>query len=126
MHTQHISAAPINRPGDGQDSYLLLARGQFGSRHLSVTWVDCAPASEQRQHSHESQEQVYVIVRGSGLMRAGAEEQEVGPGTLVFAPPGTPHAIHNTGDEMLTYVSATSPPFALEALAPDQAYSQCL
>jgi mannose-6-phosphate isomerase-like protein (cupin superfamily) len=122
MHVQHISNAPINRRGDGQDSYLLLAKGQFGSRNLAVTWVDCAPGSEQRPHSHETEEQVYVVVRGRGLMRAGDEELEVGEGTLVFIPPRTPHAIRNTGDETLTYVSATSPPFDAVDLAADQRY----
>jgi mannose-6-phosphate isomerase-like protein (cupin superfamily) len=123
MNTQHASRAPVNRRGKGQDSYLLLAKGQFGSRNLAVTWVDCAPGSEQRLHSHETEEQVYVIVRGRGLMRAGEEEQEVGEGTLVFIPPRTQHAIRNTGEETLTYVSATSPPFESGQLAPDQAYS---
>jgi mannose-6-phosphate isomerase-like protein (cupin superfamily) len=122
MNIQHISAAPVNRRGEGQESYLLLTSGQFGSRNLTVTWVDCAPASEQRLHSHENEEQVYVIVRGLGLMKAADEEVEVGEGTLVFIPPRTPHAIRNMGEGTLTYVSATSPPFELGDLAADQAY----
>ena len=123
MHTQHTSTAPLNRLGDGQDSYLLLTKGQFGSRNLAITWVDCAPGSEQRLHAHEAQEQVYVIVSGSGLMKVAGEEQEVGPGTMVFVPPRSEHAIRNIGDGTLTYVSATAPPFELEALEVDQAYS---
>jgi mannose-6-phosphate isomerase-like protein (cupin superfamily) len=35
----------------------------------------------------------------------------VGPGTLVFVPPTTPHAIRAIGGQQLVYVSATSPPF---------------
>jgi mannose-6-phosphate isomerase-like protein (cupin superfamily) len=123
MHTQRASTAALNRRGDGQESYLLLTRGQFGSRNLTITWVDCAPGSEQRLHAHEAQEQVYVIVRGRGLMKVGGEEQEVEAGTLVFVPPGSEHAMRNTGDGTLTYVSATAPPLELEALAADQAYS---
>ena len=113
IHT--IDGAPVNRRG-GQESYLLLARGQFGSRNLAITWVDGAPGSEQGLHRHDTNEQVYVIVRGRGVMKAGGEEQEVGPGTLVFIPPGTDHAIRNTGAETLTFISATSPPFDHEAL----------
>ena len=122
MHTQHISGAPINRRGAGQDSYLMLTKGQFGSSNLAITWVDCAPGSEQRLHVHETQEQVYVIVRGSGVMRVAGEEQEVGPGTMVYVPPGSEHAIRNDGNETLTYISATAPPFDLEELTADQAY----
>jgi mannose-6-phosphate isomerase-like protein (cupin superfamily) len=90
---------------------------------MSVTWVDCAPSSEQRLHAHPAQEQVYIIVRGVGLMKVAGEEQEVGAGTLVYVPPGSEHAIRNTGTETLTYVSATAPPFELDDLAADQSYS---
>jgi AraC-like ligand binding domain len=44
-------------------------------------------------------------------MLAGAEACEVGPGTLVFVPPATPHAIRSIGGQQLVYVSATLPPF---------------
>jgi len=122
MHTQNTSTAPVNLRGDGQDSYLLLTKDQFGSQNLAVTWVDCAPGSEQRLHAHPAQEQVYVIISGTGLMKVGREEQKVGPGTLVFVPPGAAHAIRNTSGETLSYVSATAPPFDLDAMEADQAY----
>lgn len=115
MHIQAIGGSPVNRRGD-QESYLLLALGQFGSRNLAITWVDGAPGSEQALHRHDANEQVYVIVRGRGTMKAGGEEQDVGPGTMVFIPPGIDHAIRNTGSETLTFISATSPPFDPEAL----------
>ena len=67
-------------------------------------------------HVHETEEQVYVIVRGSGLMKTGDGEQEVAAGTLIFVPPGTPHAIRNTGADTLTFVSAASPPMDIDAL----------
>jgi mannose-6-phosphate isomerase-like protein (cupin superfamily) len=113
MHTQHISESPANRRGNGQVSYLLLAPGQFGSRHLSVTYVECAPGSRQPLHEHPDSEQVYVIVAGRGRMTVGEEEQDVAAGTMVLVPPGAAHAIVNPGPEALVYVSATSPPFAM-------------
>jgi mannose-6-phosphate isomerase-like protein (cupin superfamily) len=110
MDTATIGASPVNERG-GQSSYLLLAGGQFGTRHLAVTWVDCPPGSEQPLHRHQGLEQAYVIVRGSGTMVVGGERREVGEGTLVYVPPDTDHAIRNDGTEPLAYVSATSPPF---------------
>ncbi len=112
MHTQALDKSPRNLRG-GQVSYLLLTGGQFGSKNLSVTWVEGKPGSEQAIHAHEANEQVYVIVRGRGLMRVGTDEQEVAEGTLVFVPPRTGHSILNTGREPLVYVSATAPPFEL-------------
>jgi mannose-6-phosphate isomerase-like protein (cupin superfamily) len=122
MHTQTLAEAPVNHRG-GQESYLLLAKGQFGSRNLAITWVEGAPGSEQRPHAHAAQEQVYVIVQGRGLMRVGDEAQDVGAGTLTLVPPGTLHSIRNVSDEPLVYVSATAPPFGDAELAPDFAYT---
>lgn len=110
MFTQTLDESPRERRG-GQVSYLLLAPGQFGSKNLSITWVEGALDSEQEAHSHAGREQVYVIVAGSGLMRVGDEEDEVQAGTVILVPPGTRHSIRNLGPEPLVYVSATSPPF---------------
>ena len=112
MDTQTLDQSPQNHRG-GQVSHLLLAPGQFGTENLSVTWVEGEPGSEQAVHSHEGREQVYVIVQGQGEMRVGDEVEEVGPGTLIYVPPGTGHSIKNIGDERLVYVSSTSPPFEI-------------
>lgn len=112
MYRQTLEEAPRNRRG-GQVSHLLLAPGQFGSRHLVVTWVEGAPGSEQPVHGHPESEQAYVIVRGSGIMRVGDELQVVGPGDLVLVPPGSGHSIRNTGSEPLVFVSAAAPPVEL-------------
>jgi mannose-6-phosphate isomerase-like protein (cupin superfamily) len=116
MSFTRVGETPRNERG-GQVSHLLLAEGQFGSRNLAVTWVEGAPGSQQPVHAHADSEQAYVIVRGSGRMILGDDESYVGPGTLVFIPPGTLHAIRNDGDEPLVYVSATSPPFPAEVSA---------
>ncbi len=110
MDVQRLDAAPINERG-GQVSHLLLGRGEFGSKNLAITWVEGEPGSMQAVHGHPDNEQIYVIVRGRGVMQVGDEMEEVGKGTLVFIPPGAAHAIKNTGEEPLVFVSATSPPF---------------
>jgi mannose-6-phosphate isomerase-like protein (cupin superfamily) len=112
MFTQTLEDSPRNYRG-GQVSYLLLKKGQFGSGNLAITWVEGDPGSEQPPHAHPTNEQIYVIVRGRGMMRVGGEEREVAAGTLVFVPPGTSHAIRNTGNEPVVFVSATAPPFDL-------------
>jgi mannose-6-phosphate isomerase-like protein (cupin superfamily) len=115
MHVQHVDSAPVNERG-GQRSYLLLRGGQFGSENLAMTWVEGEPGSMQAVHGHPDSEQVYIIVRGRGVMQVADEMEEVSEGALVFIPPGSAHAIKNTGDEPLIYVSSTSPPFDPEEL----------
>ena len=113
MNIQTLGQSPRNHRG-GQVSHLLLAAGQFGSENLAVTWVEGEPGSEQAVHSHDGREQVYVIVQGTGAMRVGEEVEEVSAGTAILVPPGTAHSIRNVGEENLIYVSATSPPFAMQ------------
>ena len=113
MHVQLLNNSPQNRRGDGQVSYLLLAPSQFGSRQMAITLVEGAPGSQQALHAHSDSEQVYVIVTGRGRMTVSDEQRDVGAGSLVFIPAGSPHAIHNPGPEKLVYVSATAPPFEM-------------
>ena len=115
MHIQPLDTAPVNERG-GQKSWLLLTEGQFGAKNLAITWVEGAPGSMQAVHGHPDNEQIYVIVRGRGVMQVADELHEVGEGTLVYIPPGAAHAIKNTSDEPLVFVSATSPPFDAKEL----------
>lgn len=122
MFVQRLDASPRNHRG-GQISHLLLAKGQFGASNLAITWVEGAPGSEQLLHAHAESEQVYVIVRGRGLMRVAEESRQVGPGDLIFISPAAQHSIRNIADEPLVYVSATSPPFDPDRLAPSFRYT---
>jgi mannose-6-phosphate isomerase-like protein (cupin superfamily) len=90
--------------------------GDLGARNLSVTWVDVPSGAEQRSHSHDESEQVYVVVKGRGKMRVAGDEEQVGEGDLIFIPPSTEHCIVNDGPDLLVYVTAASPPVSMEEL----------
>ena len=90
--------------------------GELGSRNMSVTWLEVPEGVEQKLHSHEEAEQVYVVVRGSGRMSVAGDTQEITVGDLVLVPPATDHAIENPGEETLACVSVQSPPVALDEL----------
>jgi mannose-6-phosphate isomerase-like protein (cupin superfamily) len=61
-------------------------------------------------HRHHNEE-VYIILHGSGEMTVGDERITVSPGSAVYLPPGVPHALRNTGGEdlivMWVYAPAT-------------------
>jgi mannose-6-phosphate isomerase-like protein (cupin superfamily) len=111
VYTRRLSESP-RHPRGGQISYLLFTAPDAGAENLSITWVEGEPESEQGRHAHHKSEQVYVIVQGRGLMHVAGEEEEVGPGTLVFVPKGALHSIRNLGSEKLVFITATSPPFS--------------
>jgi len=109
MHVRRCEDAPRNERG-GQVSRLLVAP-QLGSTNLAITWVRGEPGSAQGLHAHEDGEQVYVVIRGRGLMTVDGENNEVEAGTAILIPAGAEHAIRNIGSEPLEYISATTPPF---------------
>ncbi len=114
MFKKNIATAP-QREREGLTSHILLQQGDVPDVGLSVAWVEVAPGSRQRPHSH-APEQVYVIARGRGMMHVGDETQEVGPGDLIYIPPNVPHGIENAANETLVYFSAATPAFDLKAL----------
>lgn len=109
MFTRHKDTAP-KRLRERLTSICLLSRGDVPDDQLAVTWVDVEPGGRQIPH-HHPEVQVYVIVRGMGTMRVGDAEREVTMGELIHVPSGTLHGITNSGDTVLSYVSAATPAF---------------
>ena len=109
MFVRHKDSA-AKRLREGLTSICLLARGDVPGDQLAVTWVDVEPGGRQIPH-HHPEVQVYVIVRGLGRMRVGDAERDVSAGDLIHVPSGEWHGITNTGDTVLSYVSAATPAF---------------
>ena len=54
-------------------------------------------------HSLSEQWEYYLIVSGTGTMRAGKRRTKIKAGDWLVNPPGEPHQIINTGDDDLVY-----------------------
>lgn len=64
-------------------------------------------------HRHDKSEEIAYFLSGEGTLTVYDGDQPkdvpVGPGYVAYTPPGSWHAIKNTGDEPLTLVFATIP-----------------
>ncbi len=58
---------------------------------------------------HHGNEEVYVILRGSGEITVGSETIAVGTGSAVYLPPDVPHELRNTSAEDLILLWAYAP-----------------
>ncbi|GBD40907.1 3-oxosteroid 1-dehydrogenase [bacterium HR39] len=72
------------------------------------------PMARVEAHAHRVQEQVYHVLEGEGLMEIEGERVVVRRHDVVFLPPGTRHAIENTGLVDLVFLVVTSPVEDLE------------
>jgi mannose-6-phosphate isomerase-like protein (cupin superfamily) len=50
------------------------------------------PLADTPLHVHRNEDELFYVLEGEHVFRIGDEEHRVGPGGLVFAPRGVPHA----------------------------------
>ena len=63
-------------------------------------------------HKHKETEEIYVILKGMGLMRLGDDEFEVVEGDTIAIVPGTPHNIRNISDSELKILCSCTPAYS--------------
>ena len=75
------------------------------SEALTLGVSTLAPGGALHEHRH-TQDEVYLVLEGSGLVRVGDEELTVGAGSAVFIPGDALHSCENTGtsDLRVAYV----------------------
>ncbi|MDX7998460.1 cupin domain-containing protein [Xenorhabdus sp. Reich] len=74
--------------------------------------IDCIPAGKRAvpYHFHHSQEEMFIVINGSGTLRIADDMIPIKEGDVICIPPGDkyPHQIINTSDEMLRYISIST------------------
>lgn len=62
-------------------------------------------------HCHRVNEEMFLVLQGSGEVRIGAQTHPIRQGDIIACPPGGPetaHQIRNTGNEELRYLAVSS------------------
>ena len=80
-----------------------------GSKQIDYRISTYQPMAYVQTHTHEVQEQVYHVLDGEGLMEIEGERKVVRRNDVIFIPPGTSHAIYNSGLGDLTFIVVTTP-----------------
>jgi quercetin dioxygenase-like cupin family protein len=83
----------------------LISRGVTRSENLTLGVANLPPGGALHEHRHK-QEEVYLVLEGSGRVRVGGEEIAVEAGSAVFIPGDALHSCENTGasDLRVAYV----------------------
>jgi quercetin dioxygenase-like cupin family protein len=92
--------------GEGPGGMVRFVRRRLGVEAFGINWFELPPHAEGREHNEldSGQEEVSVVVRGSGVWQLDGEEVEVRPGTFLrFDPEQTRQPI--AGPDGLTFVS---------------------
>ena len=86
---------------------------RFGPTEMAGSYVVEAglfpPGLAPPFHLHPSTDETFYVGDGQATFQLGDRELELGPGTLVFVPRGTPHTVRNSGDVPVRAVIIISP-----------------
>ena len=84
-----------------------LVMDRADSRTSEVFIVILKPGEAPPLHKHDDTEQIFYILEGKGILRAGVERQEhiVRPADVVRIPPAVLHSIQCTGKKPLRYIA---------------------
>ena len=95
----------------GVTSEQLLFPENSMSQRVTVTRVTVVPGGKNPPHVHATSEQVWVALRGSGvLLLGGGATAPFAEGDVARFIEGDVHGFENTGSVEFVYLSVTSPP----------------
>lgn len=83
-----------------------------GNRNQSLAEAIVPPGAETHLHQHRQTEELYYFTAGRGIMQLGEERFPVESGDTICIPPGTLHAVSNTGPDDLRILCACCPPYS--------------
>jgi len=100
----------------GVQSRQLLFPENSASSRLTITRVVLQPGATNPRHRHVASEQVWVALRGAGLLLLADEAtMAFAEGDVVRFEEGDIHGLHNSGSTEFEYLAVTSPPLNFRA-----------
>jgi len=99
---------------DGSEIRELLAYRNSSIRNQSLAEATLPPGTSTTRHYHSKSEEIYYILKGSGLMEIEDEKSMIKPLDAVAIPPGKAHQLTNTGFEPLVLLCCCSPGYEHE------------
>ena len=75
-----------------------------------VGYTEVGVGQRGSRHNHPGHAEVWLFFAGRGIAHVGERSMEVGPGWVVYTPPGVDHEFINTGDEPVKLYFMFSPP----------------
>jgi len=86
---------------DGQivkDNETYILKDNTSLKNLVISSTTLHPGKSTRGHSHVGQEEVYMIMSGSGTMELDDKKIDIQGGEMVLIDDGVFHRVHNTAD----------------------------
>lgn len=109
VHADEIAGWRTPPPHARTLKVLLSPSRQPVSAGLGIGMVILPPGETSTPHTHDSEQEVWYVISGSGLVRVGQETARLRPDTIVVAPAGVEHQLSNDGDTDLKAIWLFTP-----------------
>jgi len=86
---------------DGQivkDNETYILKDNTSLKNLVISSTTLHPGKSTRGHSHSGQEEIYMIISGSGTMELDDKKIDIHGGEMVLIEDGVFHRVHNTAE----------------------------
>ena len=94
------------RGGDGVVTVVhCFEKEEFGSKTRLCAKLILPPGSSIGVHQHEGEDEVYLVVKGSGILHDGTSESRVSAGDAILTGRGQSHSVRNDGSEAMEIVA---------------------
>jgi len=81
----------------------------FETSRLNCDLYCFEPGQEQKVHSHDDQDKIYLVIEGAGTFKVGNEERLLSKDMVILAEGGVDHGVKNTGTGRLTLFVMVAP-----------------
>jgi mannose-6-phosphate isomerase-like protein (cupin superfamily) len=112
MHVSNIDEAEPFVSTDRSTIRELAGRVSLPSRQQSLAEATVSVGDATDEHYHPVTEELYFFLAGTGHLRVGDEQRDVGAGDCVLIAPGVVHKLVNTGEEPLRLLCCCAPPWS--------------
>ncbi|MDQ1422593.1 MAG: hypothetical protein QOD72_91 [Acidimicrobiaceae bacterium] len=94
----------------GGTPFRVVVAGSATSGHAVVLTVDMPPGLHVDAHTHETEEQINIVLSGKVRFRVGDEETVLGSGGVLVMPRRIEHELWNDTDEFAQIIEIYTPP----------------
>jgi quercetin dioxygenase-like cupin family protein len=94
----------------GGTPFRVVVPGSDTSGHAVVLTVDMPPGLHVDAHTHDTEEQINIVLSGHVRFRVGDEETVVGAGGVLLMPRNIEHELWNETDEFAQIIEIYTPP----------------
>jgi mannose-6-phosphate isomerase-like protein (cupin superfamily) len=78
----------------------------------SLAEATLEPDQATERHYHRASEEIYFVIKGSGMLEVDGERRTVRPGDAILIPPGAWHTLENNGTSELRILCCCAPPYS--------------